>query len=199
MRNFEPYLNLQYIRNHIINKIMQKNIITYLYVISLAFLFLNCSKRKEMILNSPSPNYYYLYIRFEDSSNNDMVKGIGYINDDGNTHHVNDAYQLNVSMPDNSLKDLHVGTTLFVKMTDFYNYLFIYTTTSPECRPDQLTHTFYCPHVFGDNIVHTIVSNWKAENPTHNVCSSLIVDGVTYLSDETDMYGDPIFLFISGK
>ena len=169
--------------------------ILFLFSLGLLFsLFLNCScSPKE---NSRPPYNYNLYLRFEDSSNNDKVKGINYIDKEGElyTHKVEEnAYKLSILTTDKSKENLFMGTLLYVEITDRYSCLIIQTGILPQYRPNQLIHKIVCPHIFGDNNEHTIVSNWKLVGAGEEICLGITVDGTYYQPENgTDAYGNPV-------
>lgn len=175
----------------------KNNILLLIYILILSPIFLSCSSGED---NSFSPYYYYLKIRFEDKSGNDIIHGIDTGNNkpENSTYEISEnAYELNVIQSGKS-KERLILAPLSVQITDSYDCLVITTSTLPlpDYRPSQLTHKLICPHIFGDEAEHTIISNWKETGPVSNACTSIIVDGKTYSAIETDEEGYSILLVV---
>lgn len=165
------------------------------YTLFVSFSLLGCSDK----LDSFSPYYYTIKIRFTEKNGNDLVRGIDYIENskaENNIYEVKKGlYELVVTQTGKPKEDLSLSP-LFVQLTDSYDCVVLTTSTPPlpDYRPDRLTHTIVCSHIFGNDGEHIIESNWEAKNTTTNVCTSITVDGRTYTTKETDKNGIQIFI-----
>lgn len=175
----------------------KNNILLLIYILILSSIFLSCSRGVD---NTSSPYYYYLKIRFEDKSGNDIVHGIdtGDNKPENSIYEISkNAYKLNVIQTGKEEEKL-ILVPLYLQITDSYNCLIIITGTLPsrDYRPSQLTHKLICPHIFGDEEEHMIISNWEETGPVSNACTSVIMDGKTYSTIETDKEGYSILLVV---
>ena len=138
---------------------------------------------------------YTLYLRFQDASSNDLIKGIEYDGDKiryGFATVNPDLYALKFVFPDGILTPwkpepqpgvilAEHAPTLFLE-TEKDDYYFILRSSSVNWRDfgeervyfpfsEKLTFELTCPYVFGDDAVHEIITYWKEGNVS--TCSCL--------------------------
>ena len=143
---------------------------------------------------------YHLQLSFQDISGNDLVKGIDL--DEMWNHNAGivtseedatggavrpDQFDLGIvfrnpdlyfgKMPSSGI--VKVDRLKFQKREDYY-YLEL-RTSSRDTKPPETKITFrmICPHVFGDNIEHDIVTYWKRDSKRKRtqLCHRIELDG----------------------
>jgi hypothetical protein len=175
---------------------MKKRDILLVCMITLSSIGISCSEK-----NSFSPYYYTLKIRFVDKSGEDKVRGIDYVENskaENNTYEIKKSvYKLEVTKTGKPGEDLNLGP-LSLQKTDSNNCLVLTTSTlpSPDYHPQQLTHKLVCSYIFGNNDGHTITSNWEKKSTFTDLCTSIIVDGKTFIATETDEQGNSVFVVV---
>ncbi len=169
---------------------MKINITILLFAILLPVILISCESK-----DGPDPIFrqYYLEIRFEDKSGNDKIEGIGRLSDGSKVKY--DLYKLTVEEMTSAQDNLNLSP-LRVRTTDAYESLVLEYSinASSNLNLDKLTYKLKCPYIFGDEEEHIIVSNWEKKTSTSNYCTSIVVDGKTYTTTETDEVGIPVFL-----
>ncbi|MDR2894919.1 MAG: hypothetical protein LBU97_05605 [Alistipes sp.] len=152
---------------------------------------------------------YLLYLSFVDTDGNDLVKDIGAV-ESGAAYEIGhvlpDEYTL-ISFPNkrdlgwlsdptaiydnpNPYPDLALGHPIINDMLGVEReVLEIRISSAPwyEGYVDEITYTLTCPHIFGDEAAHEIVTYWRdpSDTPTHyRFCYRVVVDGVEYTDIE---------------
>jgi hypothetical protein len=136
-------------------------------------------------------NQHVLFIGVLDMVGNDLVKGIAVGDDtDGAAHWgpkiKSDMYTFEIIYPDLCMD---IGKhPVQVEETDILNYLVfdVGASTNNGC-PDAgiLTYKLKCLYIFGDDVVHELVTYWKEGNePTKSrLCYRIVLDGKSSTED----------------
>ena len=148
---------------------------------------------------------YLLALSFVDAEGNDLAAGLEGTEPEGSieaNYVVRDQYTLVTSPNSNELwpwegsfpqglgmtpaqpwgsDDPSPSIGLFSSSNGLNNLSFV-TTSAPwyEGVLETITHTLTCPHIFGDDEPHEIVTYWKDPDtgPTYySVCYRIVVDG----------------------
>ena len=160
-----------------------------------------------MLLNSCEVEYgnfypfyeHWLWLSFQDTSGNDLVKGIGYNwwqsdvvpEEEAGGGPVNpDLYTLKIIFPENAVDvwekspEIRPELTLIKPNYGEWNsskgyYLNFSTSSVKKDNVEMLTFKLSCPYVFGDNSTHEIVTYWRKSNvPKGTVkCYRIVFDG----------------------
>lgn len=175
---------------------MKRRDAIFVCIVLLSSIVISCGKS-----DSFSPYYYTLKIRFIDNSGGDKVRGIDYIENskaENNTYEIEKTtYKLEVTKSGKPKEDLFLGPLSLQKAVP--RDLLVLTTSTlplPEYRPVQLTHKLVCSYIFSDNNEHSITSNWEKKSAVIDLCTSIIVDGRTFVATETDEQGNSVFTVV---
>ena len=158
----------------------------------LLMLSYSCSKREIGVF----PRYYLLQLNFLDSFGIEILKDIpivklgGYLvleDIDGWSGEVkSEIFNLDIILPELCFKlqeprSERTGYPLFVNKIANRYYLHMKADGSSLCPPAGIiTHKLTCPHIFGDNAEHIIISYWKPREDSHS--SWILKDGTSALN-----------------
>lgn len=179
------------------NKLLVK-IISILPILILSY---SCSKHEGGVI----PRDYHLQLNFQNGFGTEILKDIpneklgGHLvveDKDGWSGKVeSNIYNLNIISPELCFKlqepqPKRPEYQLFINKIANHYYLDFRTDGSHLCPPaKEITYKFICPHIFGDNVEHVIISYWKPREDSHsswilkdgtsaiNYCYRLTIDG----------------------
>lgn len=130
-------------------------------------LFCRCSEG-----NDAPPYIYLLKIKFEDRSGKNLINGIKHSDaTDGTFLRVTDVYKLQVSSSSLPAQD----ESLFITFDNQEKYLYFSYTTFDDVA-STITWKLTCPHIFGNDKEHKIISHWEKTSKYQAVCSKIIFD-----------------------
>jgi hypothetical protein len=169
-------------------------------------------------INMPPPCQYYVWLGFRDVEGNDLIEGINCIEPEDTMEGElvdSDQYTLKSSPNLNELWKLENGSIFGwtpAEPINFTPYLYLgrpgltYVASESDCYllgilmsaapwydgyVDTITHTLTCPHIFGDDAEHEIVTHWRGtkDYEPYRVCYLVEVDGkeftdITYAKGE---------------
>ena len=162
-------------------------------VLPLALLFVlfhSCSSENNVIESQP-PFHYKLKLKVENTEGVDLVKGIGRStrtdlpNFESHYFVDYDFYHLE-TLQSGKEKERLLTHQAVVQQTEESSYLILTTETlpSPDYRPEIITYSVVCPHLFGDDKEHRITTYWDTQAfkesvylKDQNVCRYVEVDG----------------------
>ena len=145
----------------------------------------NFNNDENKIIESKYDSYYlhFLHLSFQDTSGNDLVKGIEYTRGQSNAGPVNpNLYTLKVVFPDGILFPLvdyrmsfnegklfagaYTGVNINYDRLSFSisSYKKYYDSNGMEVKipfAEKITFKLICPYVFGDDDEHEIVTWWE--------------------------------------
>jgi len=158
--------------------------------------------------NDYQPRQYILFLGVQDADGDDLVKGVEGIKTSftpWGPEIKSDLYTFEIIYPDPCMdvyyNHYHSGEVGFipddigqhppiqvVKLDDRYSLIFDVKTNNYECCPcpfaNSLTFKLSCPYIFGDDIVHEIITYWREAvvDPYRQriFCDRIVLDGKDY-------------------
>lgn len=157
---------------------MKKIILLCLSMLLLTFY--GCKEEEDPILRS----YYYYYniaIAFENQSGENLVEGIPY--DESSNSILNTEYKQTISVsPDESgfKPNLYRVNEPGIWKDENGEENFFFTAMMYNNIYPMVTQKLVCPHIFGDNNEHVLVSYWKSLSAEEYTCTRFTLDGKEY-------------------
>ena len=147
----------------------------------LALIIINSFSSCGLFGHEPKSVFYSLVWSFRDASGNDLVKGIGYESSIVDP----DSYVLDfASKPcDYAIVDERVPGFGMGWYNGYYCLTTSYSMLEGDCEEKMLTYKLQCPYVFGDDVVHEIVTYWENTKFgsdglfTRAICNCVELDG----------------------
>jgi len=170
--------------------------------------FISC---KKIFGHEPDTVFYNLDLSFQDVSSNDLVKGIGLL-DEGTVQR--DLYVLNIigsqsceeSMA--SWKNRPGSTTPMLGISRFSGFSFLtsnFSLFAKDCPNEKiLTYNLKCPYVFNDEAEHEFVTYWEVpkidNNNTYAKCIRVEFEGKVFtpVMPQGD-YSSKVIIILEGE
>lgn len=180
--------------------------------LAILFVVLHSCSSENNVTESHPPFHYKLKVKVEDTQGVDQVKGIGRstrtdLPNFESLYFVDyDFYHLE-TLQSGKEKERLLTHQVSVQETDDDSYLILTTETlpSPDYRPEIITYSVVCPHVFGDKKEHRITTYWDTQAfeesvylKDQNVCRYVEVDGERFEAVYDANDGSSITIVIVG-
>ena len=159
---------------------MYSNILktTLFLLVSLFFGVYGCDKVEPQGVGPSTSIYYILMINIQDVYGNDMIKGIGCVENSGKIKP--ELYQWDI-IQTGKMEETIVKTDLGRMLSTEYEYLLLWVSSSNRFHAEKIIHKLKCPYIFGNNEEHTITTYWKhGNNNDECFCSSVEMDGYVF-------------------
>ncbi len=142
--------------------------------------FYGCKEEDVTILKTHL-YYYNIAIAFENQSGENLVEGIPY--DESSNSILNTEYKQTISVsPDESgfKPNLYRVNEPGIWKDENGEENFFFTAMMYNNIYPMVTQKLVCPHIFGDNNEHVLVSYWKSLSAEEYTCTRFTLDGKEY-------------------
>lgn len=159
-----------------------------------ATLFVLCVTSCDLMLHDQEDYYRYdLTLSFQDASGNDLVKGIE--STQGGSV-MTGQYTLSVVYPESCMKQKGDPYGLYHTSNPLHSVDLVFLQIAYPKRgcsfAEMLTFKLSCPHIFGDDKVHEIVTYWTIEHSRRRIpdinCYRIVLDGNENTHQINQMY-----------